>query len=79
MDFVIFERAFQCEKPLYESTEIKHLEGKWFAQMDWRTIRAALPQGSCPLYMKVNGKEVIDCGQWFDREEIRVFAEKIKS
>lgn len=44
-------------------------------ELDFRLIRAALPSGSCPLALANHEGFMVECGQFFDTDEVRAFAE----
>lgn len=44
-------------------------------KIDFRLIRQALPSGACPLAIADHDGFTINCGQWFDEDQIIAFAE----
>jgi len=45
-------------------------------ELDFRLVRGALPSGSCPLAIANHDGFVVESGQWFDSEEVKVYAEQ---
>lgn len=62
-DIVIFERDERYTD-----------DGK--PELDFRLVRSILPAGSSPLAIANHEGFVAECGQWFDADEVRKFAER---
>lgn len=46
------------------------------AELDFRLVRAALPDGACPLAICDRNGFAVVCGQWFGAAEVAAYAER---
>jgi hypothetical protein len=45
-------------------------------ELGFRLIRGALPMGSSPLAIADHHGFTVACGQWFDKNQVRAYAEQ---